>query len=65
MNQDSQAAMIVNDLDSLIHRIEDLPAHPRYTDALVFVQDAKEAITDGRSQIHQQTMGGRFPPEVF
>jgi len=63
MNQDSTAAMIINDLDSLIHRIEDLPAHPRYTQALVAVQDAKQAITNGRSEIHQHNMGERFYPK--
>jgi hypothetical protein len=63
MNQDSTAAMIINDLDSLIHRIEDLPGHPRYTDALVAIQDAKQAVSDGRAEIHRHTMGERFSPK--
>jgi hypothetical protein len=60
MNKDSLAAMIINDLDSLIHRLEDLPAHPRYTAALVAIQDAKQAITFGRAEIHQHNMGLRL-----
>jgi hypothetical protein len=60
MNPDSEAAVIINDLDSLVHRIEGLQAHPRYTDALVAVQAAKQAVLDGRGDIHQTAMRERF-----
>jgi hypothetical protein len=51
-NLDREACIIVNDLDSLMHRIEMLQAHPRYTDALVAVEQAKKAILDGKLAIH-------------
>lgn len=60
MNEDSQAAMLMNDLDNMVYRIEALQAHPRYTDALTAVKSAKEAIQDGRSQIHQFETAKRF-----
>lgn len=44
MNANSQAAVIANDLDSMRHRIEALPAHPAYTDALNAVTKAMEAV---------------------
>jgi hypothetical protein len=50
---DREAAIIINDLDSLVHRIEGLQAHTRYTDALMAVHSAKQAIIDGRTDIHQ------------
>lgn len=53
-NMDVEAAIIVNDLDSMVHRIEELPAHPRYTDALVAVQNAKVAVMEGRTDLHRQ-----------
>ena len=58
-NLDSEAAIIANDLDSLIHRIEMLQAHPKYTDALLHVSSAKDAIRDGRSDIHQRDVKAR------
>lgn len=63
MHADSQAAIIANDLDSLIHRIEALPASPRYTEALLAVQGAKNAISAGRSEMHQFAMRQRFAAE--
>lgn len=59
MNWDSQAAIIANDLDSLVHRIEALPAHPEYTNALMAVQAAKKAISDGRTALHQESTMAR------
>lgn len=60
MNLDSQAAIIINDLDSLRHRIEGLQAHPSYTDALNLVTQARDAVTAGRSAVHQREMKERF-----
>jgi hypothetical protein len=59
-NLDREAAIIINDLDSLVHRIEGLQAHPRYTDAMVAVQAAKIAMTEGRGDLHQSEMRARF-----
>lgn len=60
MTPDSEAAVIINDLDSLMHRIASLQAHPRYTDALTAVLDAKQAMIDGRVDIHHTAMRERF-----
>ncbi len=60
MTSDSLAAIIVNDLDSLVHRIEELPAHPYYTNALMAVQSAKQAMIKGRGEIHEHEMRGHF-----
>ncbi len=60
MHPDRLAAIIINDLDSLAHRIESLPGNPRYTDALLAVQSAKRAVIDGRADIHQTAMRERF-----
>lgn len=59
-NLDREAAILTNDLDSMIHRIELLQAHPRYTDALTAIQAAKQAVIDGRSDIHQREIRERF-----
>jgi hypothetical protein len=60
MDPDTQAAIVVNDLDSLRYRIEALPPHPAYTDALNSVTEAKAAIADGRADLHQRNMRERF-----
>lgn len=59
MHHQSEAAVIANDLDSLIHRIEALPANPGYTDALNAVQEAKAAILSGRAELHEREMRQR------
>lgn len=59
-NLDTEAAIIINDLDSLMHRIEALQAHPDYSRAHTKVQDAKTAMVNGRSAIHQGGMRTRF-----
>lgn len=60
MDYGSEAAIIANDLDSMRIRIEALPAHPRYTDAMNLVTQAKEAITEGRVDLHHRDMKARF-----
>jgi UDP-N-acetylglucosamine enolpyruvyl transferase len=60
MDYDRQVAIIANDLDSLIHRIEALQAHPAYSTAVSAVMQAKMAINQGRQQIHQKKMEARF-----
>ena len=59
-NEDSQAAVIFNDLDSLVHRIEALPAHPAYTDALIGVSEARRSIQIGRAALHKASMDARY-----
>lgn len=59
-NLDREAAIIANDLSSLVHRIEMLQAHPRYTNAVLLVQKAYCEISDGRSAIHQESMKQSF-----
>lgn len=60
MHHQSEAAIIVNDLNSLVHRIEALPAHPKYTEALNAVQEAETAMRLGRSDLHDREMRDRF-----
>lgn len=50
----SEASIIINDLDSLIHRIEALPAQAYYTDALTSVVAAKKAMSEGRQALHHR-----------
>lgn len=57
---DRQAAIIENDLDSMIHRIEMLPAHPCYTNALLAVTKARDEVISGRAEIHHSDMKKRF-----
>lgn len=60
MHHDSQAAIIANDLDSMVHRIEAMPADVNYTRALNLVQEARAAINAGRSEIHQRETRERY-----
>lgn len=60
MTLDSQAAILINDLDSMVHRIEALQAHPKYTEALNRVQEARQALQEGRSDLHQREMKARY-----
>lgn len=48
------AAIIANDLDSLIHRIEDLEANPHYTQALT-ARSSRQGRNDCRA--HRDTSG--------
>lgn len=59
-NLDAEAAIIANDLNSLVYRIEMLQAHPKYTDAVLLVQQAYLKMGEGRSEIHQSEMSARF-----
>lgn len=63
-NLDTEAAIIANDLSSMVHRIEGLQAHPKYTSAVLLVQKAYLDIVDGRADIHQREMRERFAGEV-
>jgi hypothetical protein len=63
MDANKEAAIIINDLDSLVHRIEALPAYPSYTNALSDVIAARQAVTIGRQQLHELQMLERFERE--
>ncbi len=60
MDDDRKMAVLVNDLDSMIHRIEGLPAHPGLTDALDAVQEAKASVTTARTGLHHAALAKRF-----
>lgn len=60
MDDDRKMAVLVNDLDSMAHRIEGLPAHPGLTDALVAVQEAKASVDGARSELHQAALHKRY-----
>lgn len=62
MEPDRQAALIANDLDSLIHRVESLPAHAKYTSALEHVCQAKLDVQEGMADLHQAAMRERHGP---
>lgn len=59
-NLDTEAAIIINDLDSLALRIEGLQAHPDYTSALNLVRNAKKYMASGRASLHRSGMRDRF-----
>lgn len=60
MHHQSLAAILCNDLDSMVHRIEELPAHVEYTNALNAVHAAKAALIKGRGDLHQADMKRRY-----
>lgn len=62
-NLDRETAIILNDLSSMVHRIEMLQANPHYTSALLSVQSALSEIKSGRSEIHQREMAKSFAAE--
>lgn len=59
-NLDRETAIILNDLNSMVHRIEMLQASPRYTNALKLVEKAFLEIEGGRAEIHQREMAKSF-----
>jgi len=52
--------ILINDLDSMAHRIEALPPHPNFTAALQSVQQAKAAVAIGQRDLHHREMRERF-----
>lgn len=63
MSPDSQAAVIVNDLDSLVHRIRALPFHPDYEAAIEFVSNAKLGVDHARKDLERMADLGRLFPK--
>ena len=59
-NLDSEAAIIANDLRSMVFRIEMLQAHPSYTNAVMLVQKAYLEINAGRAEVHQAALHERY-----
>ncbi len=59
MDYDRQAAVIANDLDSMLHRLEALQAHPKYTEAVSHVMKARLAVNAGRQDLHLKLMAQR------
>lgn len=64
-NLDREAAIIANDLDSMVHRIEMLEAHPGYTRALAMILEARDAVKNARSDIHHNKMKERLGPDPY
>lgn len=60
MNDNFAARIMANELDSMVMRIEALPAHDLYTTAQAAVQTARDALRNGASDLHQQDMRKRF-----
>jgi hypothetical protein len=59
-DHDKEAAIIINDLDSLTLRIEMLETDTEYTNALIAVQNAKEAMIRGRAQRHAARLKAKW-----
>lgn len=58
---DHQASQIlINDLESMTHRIEALPAHPKLTEALGAVQDAERLVREAMTDLHHAEMRRQF-----
>lgn len=60
MNPDAEAAIIINDLDSLVYRVEALPPSPYYANALSFLGLCRIAVVDGRRATHAKAMYEHF-----
>lgn len=60
ISDDACAEILINDLNSMLVRIEALPAHPRYTDALEGTKTVRDAVCEGRVDLHQRAMKARF-----
>ena len=60
MNADRKAAILCNDLDNIVHRIEDLPADEGYTKAQTLVEEAREIIEKTRVRRHHADMAERL-----
>jgi len=61
MDHFREATVLANDLDSMLHRIEALPPHPRYTDAHNAIVLAHAAVLDGLTGLHQADIVARYP----
>ena len=59
MNVQPKMIIVANDLNSMAQRIEDLPAHPRLTEALVAVQQAEKAVREAAGDLHHRDMLAR------
>lgn len=60
MHDQAKMRILANDLDSMVVRVEDLPAHPRLTDALTAVQAARGAVREAAGDLHQADMRRRY-----
>lgn len=60
MKDDSKAAILINELDTIGHLIEDMPAAPEYTDAQIAIQKAKALIAAGRARLHEEGIRKRY-----
>lgn len=60
MHDQFKMRILVNDLDSMVFRIEDCPAHPKLTEALNAVQTARDAIRTAMGDLHQTDMRARY-----
>lgn len=55
-----KVAILQKQLDIMVLEIEQLPGHPRYTDAQNFVKMARQALGEGQSDLHHREMRERF-----
>jgi len=55
MNNDTEMAILINDLDSIMLRIESLPPHQEFTKAWDSVNAAKDFIVCARGAFHKDS----------
>ena len=60
MHDQFKMRVLGNDLDSMVVRIEDLPPHPKLTDALNAVQAARDAVRTAAGDLHQADIRRRY-----
>lgn len=64
LSDDSAAAILANELKNIMLRIEALPAHPKYTEASMLAEQAADALTQGRTALHQINLQATYGAAV-
>ena len=60
MHYQIEMNILANDLDSIFHRIEALPAHELLTTAGELIEQAKEALKEAQGDLHQRDIRERY-----
>jgi len=60
MDDQTRMSILRNDLDSIAHRIECLPAHPALTQAGESVRMARDWIAQAQGDLHQEDIKRRY-----
>lgn len=60
MQDQGKMRILANDLDSMVVRVDDLPAHPKLTEALTAIQAARDAVREAAGDLHQADIRRRY-----